>query len=474
MRQNWRAMGSNREFLELVKEQQRRKARTDFATFRKIINPKLKWGWWQYKITAELQQFYEDLADGLRPMLVIQAPPQHGKSLITVEFVAWASGRNPDNRTIYASFSDDLGARANSQLQRIYTSEEYPLIFPSLKIGKTEEGVGILNQSKIEYVGAAGGFENTTVRGSITGRSLDLGVIDDPIRGRQDANSKTVRDATWNWFTDDFFTRFSDMAGMLIVLTRWHIDDPVGRLVAEFGKAVKVCTYPAIAEEDEEFRKAGEALFPEHKTLEFLEKRQKLMSASNWLALYQQRPTAQEGDIFEPDKMEIVREVPGRILRMVRGWDMAGTTKGDYTVGVLLGVLEDKRYIILDVVRMRVKTHERDAEIKKTVNKDGRGVKQSFPQDPGSAGKSQIAYLGVQLAGGRIVSSLETGNKEVRAEGVASQVNIGNVIMLLADWNNRLIDELRHFPGGLNDDQVDALARAFNEAMRGRSIYESN
>ncbi|MEN2036143.1 terminase family protein, partial [Staphylococcus capitis] len=139
----------------------------------------------------------------------------------------------------------------------------------------------------IEYVGKGGYFRNTTVRGSITGESLDLGVIDDPIKGRTEANSSTIRDAAWDWFTDDFFTRFSEDAGLLIILTRWHIDDPVGRLMDKMGKGLRVLKYKAIAEEDEQHRKAGEPLFPEHKSLEFLMERKAAMSEGNWLALYQ-------------------------------------------------------------------------------------------------------------------------------------------------------------------------------------------
>ena len=96
--------------------------------------------------------------------------------------------------------------------------------------------------------------------------------MDDPIKGRAEASSKPVRDKTWDWFTDDFFTRFSDSAGLLMIMTRWHLDDPVGRLIERFPGA-KILRYPAIAEEDEKNRLKGEALFPEHKSLPFLMER---------------------------------------------------------------------------------------------------------------------------------------------------------------------------------------------------------
>jgi hypothetical protein len=288
-------MGSNHEKLALLKEARLRKCRTDFLTYRKTINLTAKWGWWQIEIAKELQQFYEDLMAGKRPKLVIQAPPQHGKSVQIIDFISWIAGRDPSRRTIYTSFSERLGIRANLRLQRLYDSELYQEIFPETTINRsnavTLSGQYLRNREILEYVGKEGYFRNTTVRGSITGESLDLGVIDDPIRGRQDANSLTIRDAAWDWFTDDFFTRFSEEAGLLAILTRWHVDDPIGRLIDRYPE-VKVLSYPAIAEVNEPHRKQGEALFPEHKSIEFLREREAIMDRANWMALYQQRPMA--------------------------------------------------------------------------------------------------------------------------------------------------------------------------------------
>lgn len=311
-------MGSNREKLALLKEARIRKCRTCFLTYRQTINPTAKWGWWQIEIAQEFQRFYDDLVAGKRPKLVVQAPPQHGKSVQVIDFISWIAGKNPSCKTIYTSFSDRLGIRANLRLQRLYDSELYAEIFPDTKINRsnavTLSGQYLRNREILEYVGTEGYFRNTTVRGSITGESLDLGVIDDPIRGRADANSPTIRDAAWDWFTDDFFTRFSEEAGLLAILTRWHVDDPIGRLVERYPD-VKVLSYPAIAEVNEPHRKIGEPLFPEHKSIEFLRERESIMDRPNWLALYQQRPTASlDGTLFSVEKM-LVEGVPVPIPR---------------------------------------------------------------------------------------------------------------------------------------------------------------
>jgi len=461
-------MGSNNERLALLKEARFRKCRSDFLTYRQTINPKMKWGWWQIEIAKELQQFYDDLVAGKRPKLVIQAPPQHGKSVQIIDFISWIAGKNPDFRTIYTSFSERLGIRANLRLQRLYSSEVYAEIFPETLINKsnvvTVSGQFLRNREIIEYVDRQGFFRNTTVRGSITGESLDLGVIDDPIRGRQDANSEAIRDSAWDWFTDDFFTRFSEEAGLLAILTRWHIDDPIGRLIDRYPD-VKVLSYPAIAEEDEPHRKKGEALFPEHKSIEFLREREKIMDSGNWLALYQQRPTAAEGELFKPDQIQVIDAIPAGYIDWIRGWDLASTVDGDWTAGLRLGRLADGRYLIADVARLRAGPDERDAALLNTAALDSKKVRISIPQDPGQAGKTQVLYLTRALAGYTVITSPESGDKITRAEPVAAQVNVGNVLMLRGEWNRAFIDELRMFPNGTNDDQVDALSRSFSHLI---------
>ena len=457
----------NRRLFELLKEQRLREAREDFLSYRKLINPKAKWGWWQAEVAGVLQEFYKELQAGNRPKYVIQAPPQHGKSVQVIDFLSWLAGKMPDKRAIYTSFSERLGVRANLRMRRILDSDMYAEVFPGTQLSKPgvpqASGQYIRNSEILEYVNHEGYFRNTTVRGAITGESLDVGVIDDPIRGRADANSETVRDATWDWFTDDFFTRFSDDAGLLAILTRWHVDDPIGRLI-ERDPSVKVFSYSALAEEDEPHRKKGEALFPEHKSTEFLLERKLVMSESNWLALYQQSPTNAQGSVFKPDMLQVVDAVPAMPIEWVRGWDLGATDgDGDYTAGPKLGRLPDGRFIIADMVRGQWASHDRDRSMINAARLDGYGVRISIPQDPGAAGKVQVVALVKLLVGFPVVWSPESGDKVTRAEPLAAQVNVGNVLMLRGSWNRDLIEEMRAFPNGKNDDQVDGLSRAFAE-----------
>jgi len=344
----------NSRTLELVKELRLREARESFFAYRKLTNPKLKTGWWQEEVCNKLQQFYDDLIANKRPQLVIQAPPQHGKSDLIVSFISWIAGKNPELRTIYTSFSERLGVRANLKLQRLYDSAIYQDIFPNTKINNsntvTVSGQFLRNREILEYCNTTGYFRNTTVGGSITGEGLDLGVIDDPIKGRKEANSKTVRDGVWDWFTDDFFTRFSENAGLLCILTRWHVDDPIGRLISQ-NPNVKVLSYPAIATNDEQHRKEGEALFPEHKSLEFLLERKKVMDTTSWLSLYQQSPVVLGGEIIKGEWFKRYSMLPKMEYRKI--YADTAQKKGkqnDYTVFECWGYSDGNAYLI-DLVR---------------------------------------------------------------------------------------------------------------------------
>ncbi|MCL2829855.1 MAG: phage terminase large subunit [Betaproteobacteria bacterium] len=468
-------MGSNRERRELLWERRLRQARKCFLSFRQIVNPKMIWGWWQEEIAAELQAFTEDFQAGKRPMLVIQAPPQHGKSVQIIDFVAWLSGQNPDCRTIYTSFSERLGIRANLRLQRLYDSGIYREIFPNTRINTsnvvTISGQRLRNREILEYVEHEGFFRNTTVRGSITGESLDIGIIDDPIRGRADANSEAIREAAWEWFTNDFFTRFSEHAAFLAILTRWHVDDPIGRLIEHYP-GLKVLSYPAIAEEDEPHRKAGEALFPEHKSLEFLMKRKAVMSSSDWLALYQQRPTVAGGNVIRGEWFGEVEVLPRITARAIFA-DTAQKTKeyNDYSVFLLAGLGDDGRLYLLDLLRGKWEApdlerraadfwakhkdydHKTSAPLRSMNIEDaasGTGLIQKIQRD------ARIPVTGVKVS----------KDKYTRLCDVLGYIESGYVrLPKNAPWVSDFKAECEAFSaddGHLHDDQVDALVMAIS------------
>jgi hypothetical protein len=122
------------ERLDALTEANAARARESFAVFRRTIRPGMLWSPFVGQITRELQKFHEAFVAGKRPKLALMTPPQHGKSWAAEDFIAWVAGKNPDWKTIYASYSDDLGVLRNLNLQRLLTSQRYHHIFPNLRV----------------------------------------------------------------------------------------------------------------------------------------------------------------------------------------------------------------------------------------------------------------------------------------------------------------------------------------------------
>lgn len=443
-------------------------ARENFWAFRRFMDPALRIGWFPRDVSNEFQLFYDRLIRGERPKLVLMAPPQHGKSRNLEDFLAWVAGKQPELRQIFASYSDNLGTRTNNALQRMLDNPKYHLAFPKTRIN----GSNVVtmtgakrNSSQLDFIGYRGSFQNVTVEGQVTGKSLDLGVIDDPIKGRDEASSKAMRDKKWNWFLDDFFTRFDDKAGLIITMTRWHVDDPVGRFLEKFPDAI-VLKYPAIATRDGQYRRKGEALFPEFKSMSFLMERKSVMTESSWESLYQQSPFIGGGSMFPVEKLAYVDAMVDRrrIVKSVRYWDKAGTTDGGaFTAGVLMHLLDDGRVLIENVVRGQWNAFDRERMIMQTAESDAtRGTVHIWiEQEPGSGGKESAERTINMLKGHRIYKDRVTGSKQDRAEPYAAQWQGGQVIALRSKWNLALVEEHESFPHGKRKDQVDAAAGAF-------------
>jgi predicted phage terminase large subunit-like protein len=455
-------------------------ARANFLKFRHYIRPHLIPAWWQRDVAKHLTQFFLDLRAGLRPALVLQAPPQHGKTEQLIDFIAWCAGQNPNLKTIFASFSDDLGTRVNISLQRMYDSPRYREVFGRTRINEfnvsADAGRWMRNNSILEYVQYEGSFRNTTVMGQINGQGLDLGVIDDPIKGRNEAQSKAMRDKTWSWFTDDFFGRFSNTAGFIMIMTRWHLDDPVGRWIEHFPET-KVLRYPAIAEQDERCRKKGEALFPQMKPLEFLLARKRVLTEASWESLYQQRPIAAGGDTFPTERFNVITSVNrSNIKRSVRYVDKADTKDGGaYTAASLVHDMKDGTTVVEDVIRGQWSSLERDERIMQAAMADKATCPRYqlwFEQEPGSGGKESGEASVRKFKGFSVHLDRVTGSKEVRAEPYAAQVQNGQVSIKAAGWNGAFLEEHEQFPFGKFKDQVDATAGAFNKLSAQIGSYD--
>lgn len=392
---------------------------------------------------------------------MVAMPPGSAKSTYgAMLFPAWFLAQRPGLEVIGAAYNSEhaeyLSGRARSFAIEQGALLGYSLLTDSRRLWQTDK------RGLYRAAGAGGG---------ITGRRADLIVIDDPFKGRQEAESPGERDTVWNWYRAEVVTRLKPKGRIVIINTRWHEDDLSGRLLVEArngtGAQWRVLNLPAIAEEGDQLGRApGEPLWPEWEDLPALARKRAEVGEREWAALYQQRPSPLEGTLFKAENIGIVPAAPAG-GSIVRAWDLAATEQiggrdPDWTVGLkLMRDPASKRFFVLDVVRLRGSPNAVEQAIINTASQDGYAVRIGLPQDPGQAGKHQVQYLTSRLAGYRITSSPETGSKETRAMPVASQTEVGNVALVKGDWNRTFLAELTGFPSATHDDQVDALSRAF-------------
>lgn len=211
---------------------------------------------------------------------------------------------------IAASYSDDLISRMNRDVQRIIDNPVYGRVFCDVSLfGKNirtvANGSFLRNSDMFEIVGHKGSYRAAGVGVGITGMGADILNIDDPVKDAKEAKSATVRESTWDWYTSTAYTRLSPGGGVLLTMTRWHVDDLAGRLLEKMrsgeGDQWRIINFPAIAVIDEEHRKAGDALHPERWSLEYLEAIKRTVGEYTWNALYQQNPTTPGGSIIKKD-----------------------------------------------------------------------------------------------------------------------------------------------------------------------------
>ena len=252
-------------------------------------------------LTDKAQQFVEDVKNGKSPRLFVSMPPRHSKSeTMTKKYPAWVIGNNPDFEIIIASYSMDL-ARDFGKIARDTYREH------------SKSGTGIFNTvidrdksagdnwGILEHRGAV---VSTGVGGSATGKGAHIAIIDDPFKNREDANSRLQRDKVWAWYQSTIRTRLAPGGGIIIIQTRWHEDDLVGRIVKEMengtGETFESIVLPAIAEENDILgRKVGEPLWEERYGIDELENIKKAIGSREFSALYQQKPQVEDGGLFK-------------------------------------------------------------------------------------------------------------------------------------------------------------------------------
>ena len=450
---------------------QRELAKRSLAEFAKqawhVLEPAtpLKWGW----ALDAICQHLEAVTNGQILRLLINVPPGSMKSLLVgVIWPAWEWGPRglAHMRFVGTAHSNELAIRDNLKCRRLIQSKWYQAHWPVELTGD--------QNAKTKFENTATGSRQATSFEGITGYRGDRVILDDP-HSVHDANSLKLLANDVELFREAMPSRVNNEFSAIVIAMQRLNELDISAVAIELGyehlmipmrfEADRKCS--TVLGWSDPRTEDGQLMFPERFPEAFVAKLEFAMGSYAVAGQMQQRPAPREGGFFDPDQIEIVDAIPAGVVEWMRGWDLAASTNGDYTVGVLLGRLSDGRFIIADVKRDRLTADKRDAMIKRTASADGREISISLPQDPGQAGKTVALHHVRLLAGFTVLVSLESGDKETRANPVSSQVNVGNMLMLRGDWNKPFTEELRNFPAGRHDDQVDALARAFNEMTLG-------
>lgn len=398
------------------------------------------------------------VTDGHCRRLILNTPPQHGKTEgVTVRYPLWRLVNEPRLRVAITSYGQNQADKYSRKARTL-----------ARQIGLEAGAVDRVDEWETAQGGA---FLARGVGAGITGNAVDLLVIDDPYKDSQQARSAAYRERVWEWWTDALKTRLSKDAAVVVIHTRWRTDDLTGRLLADVEGRWECVSLPAIAEVNDPIRRAeGEPLCPElHPLAQLLDAQRD--GPRTFQALYQQRPIDQEGDFFKGLETCPIGEPPvlTEFTGLCRFWDLASTeaqagSDPDWTVGVLMGRRSDGRFWVLDVVRARLGPQGVRNLIRQTAERDGTGVAVRLEREGGASGKiAADAIITDELAGYPARAIKPTVGKAERAEPLAAQVEAGNVSIARSGWNAAFLAELRSFPDGDHDDQVDAASGGFSE-----------
>ena len=401
-----------------------------------------------------LVEMLEAVERGQVRRLLVAMPPRHGKSLITTQlFPAWYLGRHPERSIITASYGQELADGFGRAVRNLVRDPMHVTIFPGCRLADDSASVHAFNTT------AGGSYYAVGRGGPMTGRGAHLLVSDDPLKGSDEARSEVIRRDLHESFTHVACTRLQPGGAIVVVQTRWHEDDLAGRLLREHPKDWEVLSLAAIAEADDAFRKAGEALWPEKFPLHVLEQIRTEIGGAPWASLYQQQPAAAEGAVFKREWWRLFREQPA-CTRIVQSWDTAFKTgcDNDYSVCTTWGV-SGSAYFLLWFWRGRVEF----PELKKRMAWLAQEWKpnQILVEDLAS-GQSLIQELKYSTALPIIPIKVDR-DKLARAQAVTPLIEAGKVFLPESvPWLNEYIDELAAFPTGAHDDAVDSTTQALN------------
>jgi predicted phage terminase large subunit-like protein len=391
--------------------------------------------------------------------VIVSMPPRHGKSMLVSQFFpAWYLGRNVRRQVIHATYSGDLASGFGREIRNQIRDDFFREIFPGVELISDSKAVDKFNTS------TGGIYIATGVDGSITGRGADLFLIDDPIKGRAEADSSTMRQRLKDWFGSVAYTRLMPGGAVVIVQTRWHEDDLAGHCIRELQhEGWTVVSLKAIAEGDDPLgRQEGEVLWSDQFPLATIEDIKRTLPSRDFSALYQQSPMPSEGGLV---KLKWFRRFPNPLQRLevasriIQSYDTATKAKeiNDWSVGTTWADTKEGLDLV-DVFRARLEY----PDLRRSVIANAERFRPSviLIEDKGSG---QVLIQDLRASTRLPIVAIDPGQRDkvVRFSGVTGMIEAGRVgLPESAPW---LVDyemEMTAFPVAAHDDQADSTSQA--------------
>jgi predicted phage terminase large subunit-like protein len=384
-------------------------------------------------------------------------------------------------RIIGGSYNADLALELSVKGRDVVQSDKYLKCFLNVRIRKDQN-------TKSHYKTTKGGDRYAvSIGGNVTGKHAHFIIIDDPLDPTKAISEAELKSAN-TWMTDTLPTRKVEksVTPTILIMQRLHQNDCTANMIDTIerkqrlqGGTLELKHICIPAEVTDKVQPEGlkkyytDGLMDPIRLPKKVLLEQQSQGEYSYAGQFLQWPVPLGGGMFKTAKIHVETDIPTKWLSKCRFWDKAGTEggKGAFTVGLLMAKDRNNRWWILDVIRQRVGSFERETLIKHTAQVDGFNVTVGIEQEPGSGGKESAENTVRNLAGWNVIIDKPSGSgssKELRADPFSVQVNAGNVYMKQADWNSDYISELTFFPYSKFKDQVDASSGAFNTQTRGK------
>jgi predicted phage terminase large subunit-like protein len=451
------------ELIALLEVEEKEQARNNYYDYVRYVHGGLykdsKHGEFITDFIQDAIERKKQMVAGLIPMsnqyIGFSIPPRHGKSMtITETLPSFYLGHFPNDRIIEGSYNTTFASKfGKKNLQKV---RQHGLDLFNLQVSPSSK-----SSSDWDIDGTRGGMISRGILAGVTGEGADLMIIDDPIKNREEADSEVYRDKMWAEWIDSFSTRLHPGAICIFIMTRWHEDDLIGRLQnAEYGEPLPMTmiNLPLEAEEGDMLgRDPGEPLWPERYSYDFIEVRKKYPSSFN--ALYQGRPTSQEGNMLKRDWWRYYNQLPPMASQLI-SVDAAfkDEKESDYVAIQVWGKVNADMYLI-DQVRAKLNFPATIQTIRNMIKKHPDAILK-LVEDKAN-GSAIISTLQREIGG--IVAVNPEGGKVARVNAVSAYIESGNVYLPRnAEWIHDFVEEAASFPNGKNDDQVDAMSQALH------------